>query len=148
MLIWEDKMRVLGLDLGTKTLGVAVSDPQNILATPLKVINYPIGDYAYLIKAVNLIIEEYHITDIALGLPKNMDNTLGEAAKRSMAFADLLQNIAVNIHFVDERLSTVEALNILKATGNKHIKEKNVVDAVAASIILENYLKGRKNEEK
>ena len=145
MLIWEDKMRVLGLDLGTKTLGVAVSDPQNILATPLKVINYPLGDYTYLIKEVNLIIEDYHITDIALGLPKNMDNTLGEAAKRSMAFADLLQNLAVNVHFVDERLSTVEALNILKA---KYEEYQNVVDAVAASIILENYLKGRKNEEK
>lgn len=137
-------MRVLGLDLGTKTLGIAISDKTNTLSTPVEVINFKKEDYASLIPTIEKLIKDKDITDIALGLPKNMDNTEGFAAERSRNFAKLLESLNVNIHFVDERLTTVSALNILKETGNKKIKEKNVVDAIAANIILESYLKGLK----
>ena len=110
-------MRTLGLDLGTKTLG-----------------------------ELKQIIKEKQITDIVLGYPKNMDNSEGFASQRSLDFKKELDALNINVHLEDERLSTVEALNILKATGNKKIKEKAIVDAVAASIILERYLKGRENE--
>ena len=137
-------MRVLGLDLGTKTLGIAISDKTNTLSTPVEVINFKKEDYASLIPTIEKLIKDKDITDIALGLPKNMDNTEGFAAERSRNFAKLLESLNVNIHFVDERLTTVSALNILQETGNKKIKEKNVVDAIAANIILESYLKGLK----
>ena len=137
-------MRFLGLDLGTTSLGVAVSDKTNTIATPLKVIKFPKEQYEDAIKELESIINEKNITDIVLGLPKNMDNILGFAAERSMKFKEMLKCFNVNVHLYDERLTTVEALNILKSTGNKRIKEKNVVDAVAANIILENYLKGLK----
>ncbi len=139
-------MRTLGLDLGTKTLGIAISDPSNTIATPVKVIKYPEGDYAYLTKELKNIILEYKITDIALGYPKNMDNSVGFAAQRSLDFSTYLKTFPVKIHLVDERLTTVSALNILKETGNRNIKQKNVVDAVAASLILESYLRGKKDE--
>ncbi len=139
-------MRVLGLDLGTKTLGIAVSDKTNILATPLKVVEFQEGNYKELIPIIEKLITEYNITHIALGLPKNMNNSLGLAAQRSLDFKKILEKLPIKVALVDERLSTTEAFNILKATGNKHIKEKKVIDAVAASIILENYLKGKNYE--
>ena len=139
-------MRVLGLDLGTKTLGIAISDINNTMALPLKVLNFKENDYESLKAEIAEIIATKKITDIVLGYPKNMDNSEGFASQRSLNFQKMLAPLPVKIHLMDERLSTVEALNILKATGNKNIKQKNVVDAVAASIILEKYLKGRNNE--
>ena len=137
-------MRILGLDLGTKTLGIAISDKTNTLSTPVEVIKFKDGDYASLIPKIKEIIIDKEITDIALGLPKNMDNTEGFAAKRSRDFAKLLEELPINVHLIDERLTTVSALNILKETGNHKIKEKHIVDAVAANIILESFLKGLK----
>ncbi|MEG0794388.1 MAG: Holliday junction resolvase RuvX [Bacilli bacterium] len=137
-------MRVLGLDLGTCTLGVSISDRTNTIATPLKVIRFQKEDYDFAFNEVKKLVNEQDITDIALGLPKNMDNSLGFAAKRSMDFKELLDTLSVNVHLIDERLSSVEAFNILKTTGNKNIKNKHVIDAVAANIILENYLRGIK----
>ncbi|MEG1506235.1 MAG: Holliday junction resolvase RuvX [Bacilli bacterium] len=137
-------MRVLGLDLGTCTLGVSISDRTNTIATPLKVIRFQKEDYDFAFNEVKKLVNEQDITDIALGLPKNMDNSLGFAAKRSMDFKELLDSLHINVHLIDERLSSVEAFNILKTTGNKNIKNKHVIDAVAANIILENYLRGIK----
>ncbi|MEG1892558.1 MAG: Holliday junction resolvase RuvX [Bacilli bacterium] len=137
-------MRVLGLDLGTCTLGVSISDRTNTIATPLKVIRFQKEDYDFAFNEVKKLVNEQDITDIALGLPKNMDNSLGFAAKRSMDFKDLLDTLPIKVHLIDERLSSVEAFNILKTTGNKNIKNKHVIDAVAANIILENYLRGIK----
>lgn len=134
-------MRYLGLDLGTKTLGVAITDKENIIAEPLDVIKFQENDYASLIPIVKEIIDAKKITDIALGLPKNMDGTEGFAAQRSKDFAKMLKELKVNIHLVDERLTTISALNILKETNKHNIKAKKV-DALAASLILESYLKG------
>lgn len=138
-------MRVLGVDLGIKSLGIAISDKTNTIATPVGVLFFEKENYTKAVDLLKPIIEKNNITDIALGLPKNMDNSLGFAAQRSMEFAKLLQEIGVKVHLVDERLTTVEATNILKETGNKNIKKKEIVDAVAANIILESYLRGINN---
>ena len=140
-------MRYLGLDLGTKTLGVAITDKTNTLVSPLKLIKFKNEDYESIIKELNTIIDENHITDIVLGLPKNMDNSLGFAAKRSMEFKELLENEGIRVHLEEERLTTVEALNILKKNGNKNIKEKEQTDILSAVLILESYLKRIKNEK-
>ena len=138
-------MRVLGVDLGIKSLGIAISDKTNTIATPVGVLFFEKENYAKAVDLLKPIIEKNNITDIALGLPKNMDNSLGFAAQRSMEFAKLLNKLNIEVHLVDERLSTVEATNILKETGNKNIKKKEIVDAVAANIILESYLRGINN---
>lgn len=135
-------MRCLGLDLGTKTLGVAISDKLNMIASPYKVLRWDGEDYNLLFKDLDSIIKDNNISDLALGLPKNMNNSLGFAAERSMKFKEALEeryNIIVTL--VDERLSTVEATNYLLEADMSREKRKKVVDGVAASIILDTYLK-------
>lgn len=135
-------MRYLGLDLGTKTLGVAITDKTNSICSPLKVIRFREEQYEELIKEVIELINNYNITGIALGLPKNMDNSLGFAAERSLKFKGMLEeHIDVEITLIDERLSTKEAESILFNTGNNGKKRKKIIDGVAATIILETYLR-------
>lgn len=134
-------MRCLGLDLGTKTLGIAISDKTNVVASFYKVLRY--NDITYLINELKSIVNDNAITDIALGLPKNMNNSLGPAADRSIAFKEILEHEFpnLNIELIDERLSTVEATNYLLEADMSRKKRKKVVDGVAASIILDTYLK-------
>lgn len=134
-------MRYLGLDLGTKTLGVSISDKTNTLVSPLKLIKFTKENYDEAIKELLLVIKEYNIKEVVLGLPKNMDNTLGFAANRSLKFKEMLEKENVIVHLEDERLTTVEALNILKNNGNKNIKSQEKTDILSAVLILENYLK-------
>ena len=96
-------MRVLGLDLGTKTLGLAVSDKTNTLASPLKTIVY--SDYDSLIKALKLIVSDYGITDMVLGLPKNMNGTIGPKGELSYKFKEMLEEkLNLEVILEDERL--------------------------------------------
>lgn len=134
-------MRCLGLDLGTKTLGISISDKTNVVASFYKVLRY--DDVLELINELRDIIETNKITDIALGLPKNMNNSLGPASERSLAFKELIEKEIPNIKvsLIDERLSTVEATNYLLQADMSRKKRKKVVDGVAASIILDTYLK-------
>ena len=135
-------MRCLGLDLGTKTLGLALSDKSNLIASPFKVIRWDGEDYEMLFKELDKIIKENQITDLVLGLPKNMNNTLGFAAERSMKFKEALESrYKLDVKLIDERLSTVEATNYLLDADMSRKKRKQVVDGVAASIILDTYLK-------
>ncbi len=135
-------MRILGLDLGTKTLGVAITDKTNSIASPLKVIRFNDSNYEELIAPVKELVEQYRITDIVLGLPKNMDNSLGFAAERSLKFKEFLEShLDIEIALIDERLSTKEAEMILFNTGNNGKKRKQIIDGVAATIILETYLR-------
>lgn len=134
-------MRYLGLDLGTKTLGVSISDKTNTLVSPLKLIKFTKENYDEALKELLLVIKEYNIKEVVLGLPKNMDNTLGFAANRSLNFKEMLEKENVIVHLEDERLTTVEALNILKNNGNKNIKSQEKTDILSAVLILENYLK-------
>ena len=141
-------MTALGLDLGTKTLGVAISKT-GIIANPYKLLKYNNEEYDNLAKEVAGIVEKENVTEIALGLPKNMNNTSGFATKRSEDFKTILEKyVKVPITFVDERLSTVEATNILLANDMSRKKRKNIIDVTAAMIILDTYLKRRNNNEK
>ncbi|MBQ3021089.1 MAG: Holliday junction resolvase RuvX [Bacilli bacterium] len=136
-------MRYLGLDLGTKTLGLAMTDKLGIIASPYKVLRY--FDVNKLIDELIDIIHEEKVDELVLGLPKNMNNSLGFASERSLYFKELLENkIDLPIHLVDERLSTMEAENRLIFSDTRRDKRKQVIDAYAASIILETYLKSKK----
>lgn len=133
-------MRYLGMDLGTKTLGLATSDKLGIIATPFKLLRYT--DINNLVVDVLKVIEEEKIDALVLGLPKNMDNSLGYAAERSLNFKKLLEEKCnLPLYLVDERLSTVEAENMLINNNVSRKKRKEKIDGVSASIILDTYLK-------
>ncbi len=135
-------MRCLGLDLGTRTLGLAMSDKSNMIASPYKVLRWDGEDYELLFKDLDSIINDNSITDLVLGLPKNMNNTLGFAAERSLKFKSALEKrYKLKVTLIDERLSTVEATNYLLEADVSRKKRKKVVDGIAASIILDTYLK-------
>jgi len=139
-------MRCLGLDLGTRTLGLAISDKSNMIASPYRVLRWDGEDYDILFKDLDNIIKDNNITDLVLGLPKNMNNSLGFAAERSMKFKEALESrYQMEVHLIDERLSTVEATNYLLDADVSRKKRKKLVDGIAASIILDTYLKMKGN---
>lgn len=143
-------MRYLGLDLGTKTCGVAISDKTNSIASFLKVIRFDFQNYESVIKELKQIVSDNAITNIALGLPKNMDNSLGFASQRSLKFKELLEsNFDIEINLVDERLTTVEAENILIGMDKSRKQRKKIIDGVSAVLILESFIRERnlKNEQ-
>ena len=131
-----NKERVLGLDIGTKRIGTAISDPLFITAQPLKVI-YRTSDEAA-IKEINEIIKEYNIKTIVSGLPKNMDGSIGVQAQNCI---DFMKNFSsVNVIFEDERLTSRQAEFILKEQGKKYTKQKQLVDIESACLILQQYM--------
>lgn len=137
------------MDLGTKTLGLAITDRSNTLVSPLKVIRYDGVDFTPILKELTEIIAKYNIDTFVLGLPKNMDNSLGFAAERSLNFKKLIDDhFKINTILVDERLSTVEAQNILINNDMRRDKRKKVIDGVAAMVILETYLRKALHEQK
>lgn len=139
-------MRCLGLDLGSKTLGVATSDMTNTIASSLKTIFFEEDNYLQLIKPLEEIIAEYNIGKIILGLPKNMNNTLGPRADISLEFKKILEdNFDVEVILEDERLTTVISNNVMIKADISRKKRKKKVDALAAQIILQSYL-DRKGE--
>lgn len=136
-------MKYLALDLGTKTLGLAISDKLGIIASPYKVLRY--DEVNKLIEELLVIIEAEKVDELVLGLPKNMNNSLGFASERSLTFKSLLEKkCTLPIHLVDERLSTMEAENILISNDTSRQKRKKIIDAYAASIILDTFLKSKK----
>lgn len=134
-------MRYLGLDLGTTTLGVAISDKTNTLATPLELIKFARENYEEALEKLLKIVSEYNIKEVVLGLPKNMDNSLGFASNRSLNFKSMLEDKGLVVHLEDERLTTVEAINILKTNNVKKINKSAKTDIVSAVLILESYLR-------
>ena len=135
-------MRCLGLDLGTRTCGLAMSDKTNFIASPFKTLKWDGENYDLLFAELDTIIKDYGITDLVLGLPKNMNNTLGFASERSLKFKEALENrYQLKVTLIDERLSTVEAENYLISADMSRKKRKKVIDGVAASLILDTYLK-------
>ena len=137
-------MRILGLDLGTKTLGVAVSDNLEIIASKYGTLTFESENYDDALNKLKSVIDEFKITTVVLGLPKNMNNTLGYASQRSLNFKEKLENIGINVILQDERLSSVEANNILIKGDTSRKKRKKSVDTLAAVIILQSYLDKRK----
>lgn len=135
-------MRYLGLDLGTKTLGVAITDKSNTIASPYKTIRFNFEDYESSLNELEKIISENNITEMVLGLPINMDGTKGFASERSLKYKEMLENrFGLPVNLIDERLSSIEAHNILSNNGKKVKEHKENVDAVAATIILDMFLK-------
>ena len=140
-------MRILGLDLGTKTLGVSVSDLTETIASSVTILRFEENKPETVIKDLKKIIDEYSVSLIVIGLPKNMNNTLGVAVERTRVFEEVLkENFDIEIKEQDERLSSVSANNVLLKADLSRKKRKEKVDAVAATIILQNYLDIRKGK--
>ena len=133
--------RFLGLDLGTKTLGVAVSDTTNTIATTIGIIRFESEEYEKTYEPLKKIIDEYKITDIVLGLPKNMNNSIGFRGEATMEYKRMLEDwFSCNVIMKDERLTTVEATNYMLEANLSRKKRKKKIDALAANIILQTYL--------
>lgn len=138
-------MRYLGLDLGTKTLGVAVSDLTGTIATSLTILRHD-NNHDYLIEELKKIITEKNIETIVLGLPKNMNNTIGERGEMVLSFKEKLEkSTSLPVILEDERLTTRVAENILITADVSRKKRKKVIDKMAANIILQSYLDRRGN---
>lgn len=131
-------MKYLGLDLGTKTLGISISK-SGIVANALTIIKHD-NNFDYLINELKKIIEENNIDVIVLGLPKNMNNTLGERAEMILEFKEKLEVFNKPIVLEDERLTTKVAENILIGADVSRKKRKTVIDKMAANVILQSYL--------
>ncbi len=138
-----ENLRILALDVGNKRIGVALSDELNILAQPLYTIHRK-GLERDIQEIVN-IIKEKNVGTVIVGLPKNMDGTVGFQGEKTQKFAEILmQNIEIPLIMWDERLTTISARRIMIENDVKQKDKKNLVDTVAAVVILENYLNSRK----
>ena len=133
-------MRYLGLDLGSRTLGVAVSDKMGIIASNYTVIRHN-EEYNRLLDEVKRLVEELEIDKIVLGFPKNMNNTIGPKGELSLEFQKKLESVlTIPVVLQDERLTTKSAHDILIEGNVSRKNRKKVVDSMAASIILQSYL--------
>ena len=133
--------RYLGLDLGTKTLGVSITDRSNTIIFPHCTIRFERENYDEAIEKLKPIIEKEDITDIVIGLPINMDGSLGFATERTKKFIPKLEALGVKVYTVDERLTSVEAERLLHDNNLKSKEFKDKVDMEAAVLILESYLR-------
>ncbi|MBQ9019034.1 MAG: Holliday junction resolvase RuvX [Bacilli bacterium] len=142
-------MRYLGLDLGSRTLGVSLSDKTGLIASNLKVIRHN-EEYDKLLFDVKELVLQYEVDAVVLGFPKNMNNTIGPKGELSLEFKEKLEKILdIPIYLQDERLSTKSAIDTLIQGDVSRKNRKKVVDSVAATIILQTFLDRRdKNEEK
>lgn len=137
-------MRILGLDYGSKTVGVAMTDALGMTVQPYKTIQRDReSKLRQTLSEIAEIVEQYRIEKIVMGLPLNMDDTEGDRAAKTRDFAEKLKlRVAVPIEFTDERLTTMEAEEILDQSGIPWSEQKKVIDQVAAQLILEQYLRG------
>ena len=134
-------MRCLGLDLGSKTLGIAISDKTNTIATIYKTLYFEEENYDSLLSPLKEIITKEEIDTIILGLPKNMDNSLGKRAEITLTFKDrLTEELNIPIIMEDERLTSVISNNVLISANVSRKKRKKKVDGMAAVLILQSYL--------
>ena len=134
-------MRYLGLDLGTKTLGLAISDTTLTIANVLTTINFENEDYDSLLKPLKEVIEEYNIQKLILGYPLNMDGTIGERAQITINFKKKLEkSFKKEVILQDERLTSVISNKVLIDADLSRKKRKKKVDGLAANLILQSYL--------
>jgi putative holliday junction resolvase len=138
-------MRILGLDLGTKTLGVSMSDTTMTVASTFKTIRFENENYESLLKEIKDITDEYKINTIVLGFPKNMNNTVGPRGESALSFKNLLEEkLSLEVIMQDERLSTKEATSYMIKADMSRKKRKEKIDSLAANIILQSYLDRKK----
>ena len=135
-------MRVLGLDYGSKTVGVAVSDPLGLTAQGVETVwRKQENKLRRTLARIEEIISEYQVTEIVLGYPKNMNNTVGERAEKSLEFKEMLERrTGLPVVMWDERLTTMAVDRTLEETGVHKENRKQYLDQVAAVFILQGYL--------
>jgi putative holliday junction resolvase len=133
---------ILGIDFGLARIGLAISDELRLLAHPLKTL--PANKEA--IERIAEIIRERKIDKIVVGIPRHMSGEIGEAAKEALEFADKLRaEVSCPIETWDERLTTVAAERMLRGAGKKSRETRNIIDQVAAQMILQSYLDRERN---
>ena len=144
-------MRLMGLDYGSKTVGVAVSDPLGLTAQGVETVwRKQENKLRQTLARIEELISEYQVERIVLGYPKNMNNTIGERAVKSLEFKEKLEKrTGLPVVMWDERLTTVSANRVLMETGVRRENRKDHVDEIAAVFILQGYLDylANKNEE-
>lgn len=135
-------MRIMGLDYGSKTMGVAVSDALQITAQGIEIIRRDRGNkLRRTLARIEELILEYEVERIVLGMPKNMDGTDGERTQRSNELKEMLERrTGLPVVLWDERLTTVAAEKAMIEAGIRRVREKEYVDQVAAALILQGYL--------
>ena len=138
-------IRIMGLDFGSKTVGVAVSDPLGITAQGIEIVRRTSENkLRKTLARVEELVAEYEVTEIVLGFPKNMNNTIGERAEKSLAFKEMLERrTGLPVVMWDERLTTVAANRTLIEGGVRRENRKDYVDMLAAVYILQGYLDSR-----
>lgn len=140
-------MRIMGLDYGSKTVGVAISDALFLTAQGVETITRTQENkLRQTLARIKALCEEYEVEEIVLGLPKNMNNTLGDRAEKSLEFAEMLKKrTGLPVVMWDERLTTVEANRTLMESGVRRENRKEYIDKIAAVFILQGYLDYKKN---
>ena len=132
-------MRIMAIDYGDAHTGIAISDQTGLLAGYTTTLHSRKPETV--IDGIRMLVQEYSVTELVLGYPKNMDGTLGPRAEKAAAFARSLEDaLHLPVTLWDERRTTIDAHNILAASGKNAKKRKSTVDAVAAALILEGYL--------
>ncbi|EKW99042.1 Holliday junction resolvase RuvX [Ligilactobacillus saerimneri] len=134
--------RLMGLDVGSRTVGVAISDELGWTAQGVEIVPINEDEQDFNITRIKELVDQYGVVGVVLGLPKNMNNTSGPRVDASRAYGDLLvQQLGLPIDFQDERLTTVEAERMLvEEADTSRRKRKQVIDKLAAALILQNYL--------
>ena len=142
-------MRIMGLDLGSRTVGVAVSDPLLITAQGIEIVRRKSeSKLRQTLARIEELITEYEVDELVLGFPKNMNDTLGERAEKTQEFKDMLERrTGLNVQLWDERLTTVAADKAMIEAGIRREDRKEHVDRIAAVFILQGYLDYLKNKE-
>jgi putative Holliday junction resolvase len=135
-------MRIMGLDYGSKTVGVAISDALGITAQGVEIVRRESENkLRKTLARLEEIIKEYHVESIILGLPKNMNNSLGERAEKTLAFKEMLERrTGLDVIMWDERLTTISAVRTMEDAGVKKGDMSKYVDQIAATYILQGYL--------
>lgn len=142
-------MRIMGLDYGTKTVGVAISDALGITAQPLETITRKDSNkLRKTLARIEALIKEYSVERIVLGNPKNMNNTEGNRVEETKVFKEQLERrTGLEVVLWDERLTTIESERILMSGGVRRENRKAVIDQLAASIILQSYMDAKGKED-
>ncbi|KKC16657.1 Holliday junction resolvase RuvX [Streptococcus dysgalactiae] len=135
-------MRIMGLDVGSKTVGVAISDPLGFTAQGLEIIKIDEEKEEFGFERLGELAKQYQVDQFVVGLPKNMNNTSGPRVEASKAYGEKIESLfSLPVHYQDERLTTVEAERMLIEQADvSRGKRKKVIDKLAAQLILQNYL--------
>lgn len=133
------KCRKMGIDYGDKRIGIALTDALCIISSPFEV--YKNVGQEDALAHLDKLIKEYNVDEVAMGLPLNMDGTEGDRAKLHREFGEKLQSRSqVKVHYIDERLTSAEAEEILISSGVRREKRKELIDKISAQLILQSYI--------